>query len=171
MNTFENTITDTEILILIQKDKTEGWHYLYEKYALTMYVSILWVVNDERLAVQILSLLWVQLKGNKALLETKKTLSLSILNHALMTSVKIMRTNDIIFYNKLMHLKTPELSCVVYEPKTFMDVSENITQTETKVRNGKDSVSPKRSQVEVIKVLAKNSKTKPKQEAVIISFS
>ena len=82
MTTQQNALCDTEILSMIDKNNTQGWKSLYDKYALMMYTTILWVIHDEALTEGVLILLFTQLRTNKPLLETKKSLSASLLHHA-----------------------------------------------------------------------------------------
>ncbi len=43
----QNIKSDMEIISMIEQNDDAGWKNLYDKYALTMYVGVLWVVDDE----------------------------------------------------------------------------------------------------------------------------
>jgi hypothetical protein len=73
-------MSDTEILCLIEHNNFLGWQCLYNKYALMIYVGILWITNDKLLTEEIMSHLFVQLKTDKALLNSKQTLCSSLLH-------------------------------------------------------------------------------------------
>ncbi len=88
--------SDIEIVELIAQNNPQGWQYLYDKYALMMYVAILWVVDEGPPAEEILIMLFFQLKADKSLLETKKSLCQSLLFHSCVTSLKIMQNQEII---------------------------------------------------------------------------
>jgi hypothetical protein len=87
-------MSDTEIMGLIEHNNFLGWQCLYNKYALMMYVGILWITNEKILTEEIMSLLFVQLKTDKALLNTKKTLCSSLLHHTYATSYKMVKINE-----------------------------------------------------------------------------
>jgi len=88
--------SDIEIVDMIEQGNPLGWQYLYDKYALMMYVAILWVVDEGPPAEEILVMLFFQLKADKSLLETKKSLCQSLLFHTCVTSLKIMQNNEIV---------------------------------------------------------------------------
>lgn len=125
MTTQQNALCDTEILSMIEKNNTQGWKSLYDKYALMMYTTILWVIQDETLTEGVLILLFAQLRTNKPLLETKKSLSASLLHHAYRTAVKISRTKEIIpkkadSYKEIF----PTLNGFIYKPHSVKKFSE-----------------------------------------------
>ena len=94
MNSHQKLMTDTEIICMIEQNDPLGWDFLYDKYALMMYVAILWVIDEEQPAEGILIMIFFQLKADKSLLETKKSLCQSLLYHTCMTSSKISENND-----------------------------------------------------------------------------
>jgi len=91
--------SDIEIICMIGNQQSRGWKCLYDKYALSMFVAILWATDDEILAAKILRLLFVQLKTNAYLLETKKTLPQSLLYHTNNMSSKVLMANEIMISN------------------------------------------------------------------------
>jgi hypothetical protein len=94
MITQRHLMSDTEILCLIEHNNFLGWQCLYNKYALMMYVGILWITDDKKLTEEIMSLLFVQLKMDKTLLNTKQTLCSSLLHHTYAIAYKMMKIND-----------------------------------------------------------------------------
>ncbi len=86
-----NSISDIEIISMIEQNDDAGWKNLYDKYALTMYVGVLWVVDDEIFAKNILTQLFNLLKTDKTLLCTKKTLCSSLLHYTYAVTYKILR--------------------------------------------------------------------------------
>ena len=88
-------MSDTEILCLIEHNHFLGWQCLYNKYALMMYVSILWVTDDKILTEKIVSLLFVQLRTDKSLLYTKQTLCTSLLHQTYAIAYKMLKINEI----------------------------------------------------------------------------
>ncbi len=95
MSAYQNAIMDTDIIFLIQKNDSLGWEYLHDKFALTMYIAILWVISDERRAHEILNMIFSQFKTNIHLLETQRSLSESLLYHTCITSLKVLRINEL----------------------------------------------------------------------------
>jgi hypothetical protein len=89
-----NLLSDIEIICLIEHNNFLGWQCLYNKYALMMYVSIFWITNNKILTEEIMSLLFVQLKSDKTLLNTRQTLSTSLLHHSYTTAYKILKINE-----------------------------------------------------------------------------
>jgi hypothetical protein len=94
MITSRHLMSDTDILCLIEHNNFLGWQCLYNKYALMMYVGILWITNDKILTEEIMSHLFVQLKTDKALLYTKQNLSSSLLHHTYAIAYKILKINE-----------------------------------------------------------------------------
>jgi hypothetical protein len=94
MITSRHLMSDTEILCLIEHKNFLGWQCLYNKYALMMYVGILWITDDKILAEEIMSHLFVQLKTDKTLLNTKLTLCSSLLYHTYAISYKMLKVNE-----------------------------------------------------------------------------
>ena len=91
MITSQHLMSDTEILCLIEHNNALGWQCLYNKYALMMYVGILWITNDKILTEEIMSHLFIQLKTDKSLLNTKLTLCSSLLHHTYAISYKMVK--------------------------------------------------------------------------------
>ncbi len=125
MTTQQNALCDIEILSMIEQNNSIGWKSLYDKYAMMMYTSILWVINDEKLTEGVLILLFTQLRTNKPLLETKKSLSASLLHHAYRTAVKVSRTKEIIpkkadSYKEIF----PTLNGFIYQPQSIKKFNE-----------------------------------------------
>jgi hypothetical protein len=87
-------MSDTEIMCLIEHNNFLGWQCLYNKYALMMYAGIFWITDDKALTEEIMSLLFVQLKTDKALLNTKLTLGTSLLHHTYSTAYKMVKINE-----------------------------------------------------------------------------
>jgi hypothetical protein len=105
-----NLLSDTEIICLIDNNNFLGWQCLYNKYALMMYVAILWVTDDKVLTEEIMSLLFAQLKTNKMLLTTHKTLCSSLLQHTYSTAYKMLKIKDMRFCeNTVKHDSCPML--------------------------------------------------------------
>ncbi len=94
MSTQQQLMSDIEIICMIEQNDPSGWDFLYDKYALMMYVAILWVIDEEQPADEILFTIFFQLKADKSLLESKKSLCQSLLYHTCMTSMKISEKND-----------------------------------------------------------------------------
>jgi hypothetical protein len=94
-----NPISDTQIMSYIDQNNAVGWRNLYDKYALNMYVAILWVVNNEKEAEETLRLVFSQLKDSKALLFSKNSLSASVLYNAHTTALKVKAIHDLKFSN------------------------------------------------------------------------
>lgn len=92
-----------EIISMIKQNDDAGWKNLYDKYALTMYVGVLWVVDDEIFAKNILTQLFNHLKTDKTLLRTKKTLVASLLQYTYATTCIILKANNSIIRKKRSH--------------------------------------------------------------------
>lgn len=99
MKNLDNLMPDTEIISMIEQNDPLGWDFLYDKYALMMYVAILWVIDESELAEGILIMIFFQLKADKSLLETKKTLCQSLLYHTCMASSKILELSEVAVHN------------------------------------------------------------------------
>lgn len=95
MITSRHLMSDTEIMCLIEHNNFLGWQCLYNKYALMMYVGIFWITDDKALTEEIMSLLFVQLKMDKTLLNSKPTLGSSLLYHTHATAYKMFKINEI----------------------------------------------------------------------------
>ena len=95
MITSRHLMSDTEIICLIEHNNFLGWQCLYNKYALMMYVGILWITDDKALTEEIMSHLFVQLKTDKTLLCTQQTLCSSLLCFAYSTAYKMLKISQI----------------------------------------------------------------------------
>lgn len=124
MNT-QNEMPDLAIISMIEQNETIGWKNLYDKYALTMYVPILWIVDDEIFAKNILSQLFSQLKMDKKLLSTKRTLCASLLQYTYVTAYKMLRANNAMINKQLMHNDVfSMLNELIYKPYSLMAVAK-----------------------------------------------
>jgi hypothetical protein len=128
MITSRHLMSDTEILCLIEHNNFLGWQCLYNKYALMMYVGILWITNDKLLAEEIMSHLFVQLKMDKSLLYTKKTLCSSVLHQTYAVAYKILKINEMRFEKHSIKLEAcPKLTQLTRK-------SKSITEAEAKAK-------------------------------------
>lgn len=98
-----NLTSDMEIMSMIEQNDQAGWKSLYDKYALTMYVGVLWVVDDEIFAKNILTHLFNYIKTDKTLLCTKKTLCASLLHYTYATTYRILKANNSMVIKKRKH--------------------------------------------------------------------
>ena len=125
MITKQNVTSDLEIIALIEQNHPMGWKHLYDKYALTMYVAVLWVVDDEIFAKNMLNQLFFQLKVDKTLLSTKRTLSASLLHYTYVTTYKMLRADNIVRKNERHYNELFEsLNDFVYKPSVFVNVPQ-----------------------------------------------
>lgn len=128
MITQHNLLSDTEIICLIDNNSFLGWQCLYNKYALMMYVAILWVTNDKILTEEIMSLLFAQLKTNKTLLTTNKTLCSSLLQHTYSTAYKMLKINDMRFCeNTVKHEPCPMLTDLLSDATAITEAEAKLT--------------------------------------------
>lgn len=121
-------MSDTEIMCLIEHNNFLGWQCLYNKYALMMYMGIFWITDDKALTEEIMSLLFVQLKTNKTLLNTKRTLSLSLLHHTYSTAYKMFKVNEMRCRKQEVQL---ELCPILTD---LMNDATHITEAEAKAK-------------------------------------
>jgi hypothetical protein len=121
-------MSDTDILCLIEHNNFLGWQCLYNKYALMMYVGILWITNDKILTEEIMSHLFVQLKTDKSLLNTKQTLCSSLLHHTYAIAYKMLKINEMRWQKHNVQLES-------YPSVTdLMNKAIAITEAEAKVK-------------------------------------
>lgn len=121
----QNPAFDFEIIALIEQHNPVGWKKMYDKYALSMYVAVLWVVDDTIFAENILTQLFYQLKVDKTLLNSKKTLSASLLHYTYVTTYKMLRADNKAHQNERSYNDLfTSLDDLVYEPYAFMNVPE-----------------------------------------------
>ena len=124
MNT-QNEMPDLAIISMIEQNETIGWKNLYDKYALTMYVPILWIVDDEIFAKNILSQLFSQLKMDKKLLSTKRTLCASLLQYTYVTTYKMLRATNAMISKQSKHNDVfSMLNELIYKPYPLMAVAK-----------------------------------------------
>jgi hypothetical protein len=128
MITTRQLMSDTEITGLIENNNFLGWQCLYNKYALTMYVGILWITDDKILTEEIMSHLFVQLKTDKSLLYTKQTLCSSLLHHTYAISYKMLKIKEMRTEKHNVHLEPcPKLT-------HLMRKSKSITEADAKAK-------------------------------------
>lgn len=128
MITSRHLMSDTEILCLIEHNSFLGWQCLYNKYALMMYVGILWITDDKTLTEEIMSHLFVQLKTDKTLLYTKQTLCSSVLHHTYAVAYKMLKINEMRFEKHNVQLDPcPKLTQLTKK-------SKSITEAEAKAK-------------------------------------
>jgi hypothetical protein len=135
MATQQYFISDAEIISMIDHENPSGWSHLYDKYALMMYVAVLGVIHDEKIAAEVLALLFIQAKANKSLLRTKKSLCASLLKHACTTALKISDTNEKIPVREDLNNKVfPILNCLAGKPNSLKDAAEIYSISEDEVK-------------------------------------
>ena len=158
MITKQNTTSDLEILSMIAQNDAAGWKNLYDKYALTMFVAILWIVDDGVYAENLLAQLFAQLKTNKAVLSTKRTLCASLLYFTYITTYKILRANRAIGRKERNQNEVfSKLNELVYRPYSAMNVA--------KIQEMKERTGVARLYSDLNKIGIRNlQKNKPQKE-------
>ncbi len=120
-----NPISDIEIISMIEQNDDAGWKNLYDKYALTMCVGVLWVVDDEIFVKNIITQLFNHLKTDMTLLYTKNTLCESLLHYAYAATNKILRANNTIVRKKHKHNEVFSMfDTLVYKPYSLINVAK-----------------------------------------------
>lgn len=121
----QNALSDIEIISMIEQNDDAGWKNLYDKYALTMCVGLLWVVDDEIFVKNIITQLFNHLKTDKTLLSTKNTLCESLLQYAYAATYKILKANNTTVRKKHKHNEVFSMfDNLVYKPYSFFNVAK-----------------------------------------------
>ena len=133
MLTEQSLISDTELISMIEENNHSAWEYLYKKYNEVIYGAILRLTDNETIAKEILTQLFVELKANKALLRSKKPLCLCLLHHAYTISIKVLSTYEI---KPQSNMAKPSLPDLIYKPYSLKDMAEknSVTEAEIKLR-------------------------------------
>jgi hypothetical protein len=163
MITTRQLMSDTEIMGLIEHNNFLGWQCLYNKYALMMYVGILWITDDKILTEEIMSHLFVQLKTDKDLLYTKLTLCSSLLHHTYAISYKMLKINEMRCQKNNVSLDLcPSLM-------DLMNDATDITEAEAKAKLRLD-VHKIRNRY-AWKIKERTEKKQPKNPVVVFDFT
>ncbi len=163
MITTRHLMSDTEIMCLIEHNNFLGWQCLYNKYALMMYASILWITDDKALTEEIMSFLFVQLKTDKTLLHTRQTLCLSLLHHTYATAYKMLKVNEMRCQKHDVQLEScPKLTDLTNDATYISEV-----QAKAKLRLAVHRIRDKYAQ----KIKEKAVKKQPAKPVVVFDFS
>ncbi len=79
MSKINNLISAEEIVLMVENNNSLGWEHLYDRYSPMMYGAILRLTGNEKLAEEILTESFLQLKKNISLLKNRKPLYLQLL--------------------------------------------------------------------------------------------
>ena len=110
-------IADKEILIMLEGNNSQGWEHLYNKYAPIMFGAIFRITDNRKLADEILIQSFIQLKKNNLLCETKKLLTVYLLQHTYATMLKILSANKITpKTSTILNGRFPIMNSVLYMP-------------------------------------------------------
>ena len=128
-----------------------------------MYVSILWITDDKTLTEEIMSLLFVQLKTDKTLLNTKLTLCSSLLHHTYAIAHKMLKVNEI---RCQKHAVQPEKCPLLTD---LMSDATALTEAEAKakLRLEVNRIRDKYAQ----KIKEKTDKKKAQKPVVVFDFA
>jgi hypothetical protein len=159
MITSRHLMSDTEIMCLIEHNNFLGWQCLYNKYALMMYVGIFWITDNKALTEEIMSLLFVQLKMDKTLLNTKLNLSSSLLHHTYSTAYKMVKINEMRYQKHNVQLEP----CPILAD--LMNDATGITEAEAKAKLRLDV---NRIRDKYAKKIKEQAKEKPVRKPVVV---
>ncbi len=96
MSKINNLISAEEIVLMVENNNSLGWEHLYDRYSPMMYGAILRLTGNEKLAEEILTESFLQLKKNISLLKNRKSLYLQLLQHTYTTAAAIIKNKIII---------------------------------------------------------------------------
>jgi hypothetical protein len=163
MITQRHLMSDTEILCLIEHNNFLGWQCLYNKYALMMYVCILWITDNKVLTEEIMSLLFVQLKTDKTLLNTKQTLCSSLLHQTYAIAYKMMKVNQLRSQKHNVVFDPCPILTHLMEDATALTAAEAKAKLHVAVTRIRDKYSKK--------LMAQKGKKQAPKPVVVFDFS